>query len=171
MHTVKILIGSAIAFVVAVGFTAAAQRSDATGASAVSKLTTVLAELSRAVAQDQAPIAPLRVGTASPLAVDALPKSVQDSMRGGLLRINEKNEVQVYILMSSLNDDDVHQLTAAGVIIETRDAGRRRVQARVPVSRLQAVAELPVVDAVRLPTYARRPASSVVLIRAGHDRR
>ena len=49
MHTVKILIGSAIAFVVAVGFTAAAQRSDATGASAVSKLSTVLAELSRAL--------------------------------------------------------------------------------------------------------------------------
>ena len=53
----------------------------------------------------------------------------------------------IEFLLASLNDDDVHQLTAAGVIIETRDAGRRRVQARVPVSRLQAVAELPVVDA------------------------
>src|SRR5438105_14557631 len=105
MHTVKFLIRSAVVvFVVAVGFTAAAQRADTTGASAVSKLTTVLAELSQAVAQDQAPIAPLRVGTASPLAIDALPKSVQDSLRGGLLRINENNEVQVYILMSSLND-------------------------------------------------------------------
>src|SRR2546430_14615058 len=114
MHTVKFLIRSAVAFVVAVGFTAAAQRSDTTGASAISKLTTVLADLSQAVAQDQAPIAPLRVGTASPLSVDALPKLVQDSMRGGLLRINEHNEVQVYVLMSSLSDDDVNQLTAAG---------------------------------------------------------
>ena len=155
MHTGKFLIRSAAAFVVAVGFSAAAQRSDTANALAVSKLTTVLADLSQAVAQEQAPIAPLRVGTASPLSVDALPKSVKDSMRGGLLRINENNEVQVYILMSSLSDDDVNQLAAAGVTLEIRDAGRRRVQARVPVSRLQAVAQLPVVDAVRLPTYAR----------------
>ena len=58
--------------------------------------------------------------------------------------------------MSSLSDDDVSQLTGAGATIEIRDAARRRVQARVPVSRLQAVAQLSVVDAVRLPTYARR---------------
>ena len=40
--------------------------------------------------------------------------------------------------------------------IEISDAARRRVQARVPVSRLQAVAQLPIVDAIRLPSYARR---------------
>ena len=31
-------------------------------------------------------------------------------MRGGLLRINENSEVQVYILMSSLSDDERKQL-------------------------------------------------------------
>jgi hypothetical protein len=42
------------------------------------------------------------------------------------------------------------------VTIEIRDATRRRVQARVPVSLLQAVARLPTVDAIRLPAYPRR---------------
>src|SRR5437762_13789335 len=121
MHTVKFFISLTAAFVVAVGLTAAAQRSGTTSASAVSKLSTVLADLSQAVPQEAATIAPRRVGVA-PLSVDALPKSVQDSMRGGLLRINENNEVQVYILMSSLSDDDVSQLTGAGATIEIRDA-------------------------------------------------
>ena len=67
------------------------------------------------------------------------------------------NAVQVYILMSAVTDDTVRQLTDAGVTIEIRDAARRRVQARVPVvAALARVAQLAVVDAVRLPTYARR---------------
>jgi hypothetical protein len=154
MHTLKFLITSAIGLVAAIGLTAGAQRSDTDATSVTSKLTTVLADLSQSVPQEQGQISPLRAG-AAPLSIDALPKSVQDSMRGGLLRINANNEVQVYILMPAMSDDPVSQLTAAGVTIEIRDAARRRVQARVPVSRLQAVAQLPVVAAVRLPTYAR----------------
>jgi hypothetical protein len=154
MHTVKFLIAVAAAAFAAAGLTGAAQRSDTNGAS-TSKLTTVLADLSQSIAQEQGPVTPLRAAAASARSLDALPKSVQDSMRGGLLRIDENDEVQVYILMSSLSDDDVSQLTAAGATIEIRDAARRRVQARVPVSRLQSVAQLATVDAVRLPTYAR----------------
>ena len=63
--------------------------------------------------------------------------------------------MQVYILLSAVTDATVAQLTAAGVTIEIRDAARRRVQARLPVSRLDAVAQLGIVDAIRLPTYAR----------------
>ena len=126
---------------------ASAQRPDGT------KLTTVLADLSQAVTQDPAGRSTARrVTTLSP---DALPRSVQDAMRGGLLRINANNEVQVYILMSAVTDATVAELTAAGVTIEIRDPERRRVQARIAVSSLQAVAQLSIVDAVRLPTYAR----------------
>src|SRR5205823_1706907 len=44
---------------------------------------------------------------------------------------------------------------------EIRDPDRRRVQAHLPISRLNAVAQLAVVDAIRLPTYARRHAGNV----------
>jgi hypothetical protein len=112
-----------------------------------SKLTTVLADLVRANA-----------GAASQtrLSVDAMPRSVQDAVKSRRLRIDANNEVQVYILLSSVTDETVQQLVAAGVTIEIRDEARRRVQAHLPVARLDAVAELAIVDAIRLPTYARR---------------
>jgi hypothetical protein len=69
--------------------------------------------------------------------------------------------VQVYILMSAVTDERIRQLTAAGVTIEISDGGRRRVQARIPATRLQAVAALPFVDFIRLPTYARHSIGAV----------
>ena len=109
-----------------------------------SKLTTVLGDLVRANA-----------GGATTLAVDAMPRSVQDAVQGGRLRIDASGNVQVYILMSSITDETVKQLTDAGVTIEIRDDARRRVQARLPIARLDSVAQLAIVDAIRLPTYAR----------------
>jgi hypothetical protein len=116
------------------------------------KLTTVLADLVRAAAA---------AGTTTALSVDAMPRSVQDAMLSRRLRIDGSNEVQVYILMSSVTDETVQQLVAAGVTVEIRDAARRRVQAHVPVARLDAVAQLAVVDAIRLPTYGRRRTGNV----------
>jgi hypothetical protein len=116
-----------------------------------SKLTSVLADLVRASA---------RSGTTT-LAVDAMPSSVQDALQSRRLRIDANNEVQVYILMSSVTDETVQQLVAAGVTVEIRDGARRRVQARLPVARLDAVAQLAVVDAIRLPTYARHRVGKV----------
>src|SRR5262249_39795194 len=112
---------------------------------------TVLADLVRAQTA---------AGTTTAMAVDAMPRSVQDAMRGRRLRIDANNEVQVYILLSSVTDETVQQLTAAGVTIEIRDAARRRVQAHLAVSRLDAVASLGIVDAIRLPTYARHHAGA-----------
>jgi hypothetical protein len=126
-----------------------AQRPDASDVSP--KLTTVLADLSRSVAE-RSRSAPSRAAAPS---TDSMPRSVQDAIRGGFLRMNASNEVQVYVLMREVTDATVADLTAAGVTIEIRDPARRRVQARIPVSNLEAVAELAVVDAVRLPTYAR----------------
>src|SRR5262249_7419512 len=42
------------------------------------------------------------------------------------------------------------------------DAARRRVQARIPASRLRAVAALPFVDFIRLPTYARHLSGTTI---------
>jgi hypothetical protein len=113
-------------------------------ATANSKLTTVLADLVAA-----------QGNSTTQLAESSRPSSVQNAMRSRRLRIDANNEVQVYILMSAVTDDNVNQLTAAGATIEIRDAARRRVQAHLPVSRLTAVAQLAVVDAIRLPTYTR----------------
>jgi hypothetical protein len=110
------------------------------------KLTTVLADLVRAQAS---------AGITTALAAEAMPRSAQDALRGNRLRINANNEVQVYVLMSSVTDQTVQQVTAAGATIEIRDDARRRVQARIPIGRLDAVAALAVVDFIRLPTYAR----------------
>jgi len=118
-----------------------------------SKLTGVLADLVRASTTS--------AGTQTTLSADAMPRSVQDAMRSRRLRFDANNEVQVYILLSSVTDDTVKQLTDAGVTIEIRDEARRRVQAHLPVSRLNAVAGLAIVDAIRLPTYARRRVGNV----------
>jgi len=120
-----------------------------------SKLTTALAAVARAVPQDDGRLAGQRVTPAPRLSVQSLPQAAQDAVRGGRMRLNETNEVQVYILMSAVTDDRLAQLTAAGATIEVPDTDRRRVQARVPVTRLRMIASLPFVDFIRLPTYAR----------------
>ena len=129
------------------------------------KLSTVLADLAGAAPQPTAS-AP-GGGGAQPLAanpafnIDAMPKSVQDAMHGRRLRINANGEAQVYVLMSAMTDDNRNALAAAGATVEIVDAARRRVQARVPLSRLRAVAALPFVTFVRLPSYARVRTGSV----------
>jgi subtilase family protein/ASPM-SPD-2-Hydin domain-containing protein len=121
-----------------------------------SKLSSVLAALASSVTQDQGLRPQSATSPARPLEVESLPQSVQDSIRGGWLRINANNEVQVYILVSAVSDEVVSALTAGGAVVELQDRARRRVQARVPVSRLRAIAQLPFVTAIRLPTYGRR---------------
>jgi len=123
-----------------------------------SKLATVLADLAQAVPQDRGRFVTARLSTS----IDGLPKSVVDATRGRTLRMDDANQVQVYILVSSVTDDVVAQLMAAGAVIEVRDPGQRRVQARVPASRLLAVAQLPAVDEIRLPSYGRRRAGAAM---------
>ena len=132
--------------IVSVVMAAIAARSlPVAGQSGQSKLTTVLADLARSAAQDPSALAPLRTTGAKPVAVETLPPSVQDAVHGGWLQINARDEVQVYILVNALTDDTVNALTAAGVTIELQDGARRRVQARIPVSRLHVVAGLPII--------------------------
>ena len=136
--------------------------ADTQAAPPSSKLTTVLADLSQAVTQ-QAGTATTQASTGSTgaLAVEKMPRSVQDAVQGHRLRIDANNGVQVYILMTEVSAATIQQLTTAGVTIELQDAAHRRVQARVPAARLQAVAQLAVVNSIRLPTYARRRTGAV----------
>ena len=125
-----------------------------------SRLSTVLADLV-ASAPVRTEVAPLPPGQARGLAFDTLPVSVQDAMRGRRLRVDASSGVQVTVLLSAVTDDTIRDLTTAGAVIEIADAAQRRVQARVPASRLSAVAALPSVAFVQLPHYAVRRIGSV----------
>jgi hypothetical protein len=131
------------------------------GQADLSKLSSVLADLSGAVTQQTEAVAPSGATQLLAVNLDAMPKSVQDAVQGRRLRMNANGEVQVYVLMSAWTSDNQDALVAAGATIEIVDAPRRRVQAHVPVSRLRAIAALPFVTFVRLPTYARVHAGSV----------
>jgi hypothetical protein len=126
-----------------------------------SKLTTVLADLARAVPQERARPRATREGPLTPLSIDGLPRNVRDAVHSRRLRIDSANEVQIYVLLAAVTPDNLRRLTAAGARVEITDAERLRVQARVPVTRLDAVAALPFVTFIRLPNYAVRRTGSV----------
>lgn len=155
MNTKRSIVRIIYAFLLALTATVVSLHAQGTGSAASQKLTTVLADLAGSVAQDDGRVSAARAGTPAPLSVDALPKAVQDAVQSRRLRLNDRAEAQVYILLSSASDEHLAQLRSNGVTIEIADTPRRRVQARVPVSRLQAIAGLPFVDFIRLPTYAR----------------
>lgn len=137
------------------------QRGETRAPAVSSKLTTILAELARSVPQEQGRVPARRAANATGLSTETLPQSVRDAMRHRLLRINSNAEAQVYILMSAVTEENLSELKANGVAIEIVDASHRRVQARVPVTRLQLIAELPFVNFIRLPSYARAMTGSV----------
>jgi Subtilase family len=143
----------AIIFLVSVP---ALQRSDTNAPMGPSKLTTILADLSRSIPQDLGPTPQADGRTAAAFNPKSFPKTARDAVRGHQLRFNSKSEAQVYILMSAVTDKNLETLKANGVSIEIPDAAHRRVQASVPLTRLQAVGALPFVNFVRLPTYAVR---------------
>jgi hypothetical protein len=114
------------------------------------KLVGVLAELVRA----SAPRAPS--ATPSAFALESMPKAVRDAVQTRLMRINEKGEVQVYVLMNPVTEERLRELAAQGVTVEIVDAAWKRVQARIPISRLPGAASLSFVEQIRLPNYAFR---------------
>ncbi|MCJ7501708.1 MAG: hypothetical protein MUP80_01430, partial [Acidobacteriia bacterium] len=70
-----------------------------------------------------------------------------------MMRINNNAEVQVYILVTEVTEQNLRELQNAGVRIELQDKRQRIVQARIPVTRLEEVGALPFVRFVRLPDY------------------
>jgi len=130
----------------------AAARDQGRGAQDPSgKLATVLVDLARAVPQDddRAPVTP----AGRPLAVDGLPASVQDAGEGQWLDLASDNTIQVYLLLSEITEARIRAVAEAGAVVELVEAASRRLQVRVPASRLRRIASLPFVDFVRLPSY------------------
>ena len=125
------------------------------------KLTTVLADLAQSVPQQQAPTSLSGSPLAEGFSTASMPKSARDALQGREMRINSNGEVQVYILMNAVTDENLGQLKANGVTIEINDAENHRVQARVPITLLQTVGALPFVNYIRLPNYAVRMTGSV----------
>jgi hypothetical protein len=78
-----------------------------------------------------------------------------------MMRINKDAEVQVYILVTEVTEQNLRDLQNAGVRIELQDKRQRIVQARIPVTRLEEVGALPFVRFVRLPDYGVRQTGSV----------
>jgi hypothetical protein len=153
MHTRGLIVAVVLA---GAGLLVAAQ----TPAPGAGRLSTILSDLAGAVPQDREgdPAPPAAV----PLSVDGLPAAVRDAALTHQLRLDARNRVQVYILVREVTDDVRRRLEAAGATIEIASAVDRRVQARVPASRLARIAALPFVDFIRLPSYARPHAGVVV---------
>jgi hypothetical protein len=125
------------------------------------KLASILVDLARSVPQESATSRDKSVAARAAFAAARLPKSVRDAVHSRMMRVNENGEVQVTILVSQVRPDTLHALESAGGVVEIADARASRVQARVPASRLEAVANLPMVNYIRLPSYPRHHTGSV----------
>ena len=135
-------------------------RESRTRAQSLSRLTQVLADVAASVRQDGASASGAATSAAAP-GVSSLPKSAQDAIRARALRLDAAGSIQVYVNVTDVSMDVLQQLATAGVRVQISDAPSRRVQAAVPMSRLQTVAALPFVTFVTLPSYAHRRTGAV----------
>jgi hypothetical protein len=126
------------------------------------KLSTPLADLARSLPQQRGPIPKgQRIAAPPGFSLTTLPKSVRDAVRARMMRINNDAEVQVYILVTEVTEQNLLDLQNAGVRIELQDKRQRIVQARIPVTRLEDLGALPFVRFVRLPDYGIPATGSV----------
>lgn len=153
-------LAATIAALLLLSFCGLARDPASQAAPPVAKLATILADLAQAVSPAAAPAPAVRAPAAAGFSLESMPKSVRDAVHGRHLRINAGAEVQVYILMNAVTDENLRALRAQGATVEIADGPGGRVQARVPVTRLEAVAALPFVNFIRPPSYAVRMTGS-----------
>lgn len=138
------------------------------------KLSTVLAQLCHAIPQQQGAMSlGQRVPPPPDFSLDKLPKSVRDAVRTRMMRINKDAEVQVYIEVSEVTDQNLNALRGLGVTVQIvgkpkPDKTRNEVlshvptvQGLLPVTIIDQVAALPFVRFIRLPDYGVRQTGSV----------
>ena len=95
---------------------------------------------------------------AATMGVDALASAypeVQAYFDTGLLRLDSRERLQVYIRVESVTQGVRDALTELGVVLEREDEAGRTVQASVPLGELNALAGLDFVEAVTPPSYGR----------------
>ena len=98
--------------------------------------------------------------------VEKASKPIADAIRARQMRINANSEVQVYIELDEITDENLSALDALGIKVQiigkpqpNRGHGEvltrvPTVQARLPVNMIQHAEELPFVRYLRLPSYA-----------------
>jgi len=138
------------------------------------KLTTTLADLARAVPQQQGQIAEAqRIAPPTGFSLATLPKSVRDAVGAKRMRITKDAEVQVYIEVSEVTDENLNALRALGVTAQI--VGKPKpdktkhevltyvptVQALLPATMIDRVSALPFVRYIRLPDYGFTNTGSV----------
>ncbi|MCH8950026.1 MAG: S8 family serine peptidase, partial [Chloroflexi bacterium] len=119
------------------------------------KLSPHLALLADAAARAQA----AGVSITAQTAYASLPSELRAMLAARRLRINAGGEVQLFIYVTDASD--LAALKSLGVRIERVDAEHGIVQARAQPTSLRALAALPEVRSVRLPSYPFANAGSV----------
>lgn len=76
------------------------------------------------------------------------------SLSNRVVRVKDDGKVQVYIKLEAVGDAEQMTLTAIGTMVELVNEELATVQAWVPFDRLDQVAQLPFVRAVKAPDYA-----------------
>ncbi len=147
-----------IRLVVAVGYAAAlSPAAIGQGPGTNPKLSTELADLAHFVPQRKAPLPPgEKVLPLEGFSVEKLPKSVQDAVHAGIMQINDKAEVQVYIeTTGTIYGEQLTQLSSLGVTPQRiLPAAVPTVQALLPITMINQAAMLPFVRYIRLPDHA-----------------
>jgi hypothetical protein len=97
---------------------------------------------------------------------DGLPKSITDRLQTRRMRITSKGEVQVYIELNDLSDENIQVLRSLGLSVQiigkpapNRSKGEvlnkiSTVQALLPVTKIEQAEKLSFVRFIRLPDYA-----------------
>ncbi len=78
-----------------------------------------------------------------------------------LVKVNDSGNVQTYIHVNEINDENLAQLKALGVIIEIAKPKYKIVQVWVPFDKLDEVTNLSFVTKVTPPSYAKTRTGSV----------
>jgi hypothetical protein len=95
------------------------------------KLSTPLVELAHAVPQHSGAVYTAGKGVPG-FSVSELPKSLRDRISAGDMQVNDRGEVQVYIVVDQVHSAVLKHLRRAGVTVERLDARERVVQALCP---------------------------------------
>lgn len=102
---------------------------------------------------------PLGVTSSSQAPVTARPP-VDAYIRAGVLDVDSRGRVQVYIALSASGPQVLEELESLGVVIERQSESGRLLQARVAVQDLPRLAALDYVQSVTPPVYGRANAGS-----------
>src|SRR5260370_28513664 len=145
------------------------------------KLTTPIVHLARAVSQLATPLLQGEQLSAPPgFSIANLPKSARDAIEAGQMKVNDQAEVQVYISLSHLTEQNVQELRSFGVVVQLLGSPQQKpgetgklagvsvlfsgaptVQGFLPIVMIDKVASLPFVRFVGLPSYGIPQTGSV----------